>query len=222
MHPPVNFDSVVLDALLSDWLGAMQEHAVEALVVLGPDPFGPAECRNVLAAHPPRLREAAQALADATDFGFPWRDAAAPLVSWQHIAQSSQMAEQRWRRLWLAHGFQTTVRGEFPLVGGRAFEVVLFSRREFHHRAESALLAWSVLNFWPMIKKTLVEDRSILSPRERECLALALNGLTARETATQLACAERTVTFHLANAMVKLKVDSKLAAIQRACWLGVL
>lgn len=222
MPTPVNFDSVVLDGLLSDWLTAMRGHAVEALVVLGPNPFGSAHCRDVLAAHPPRLSEAARALADATDFGAPWRESTAPLVSWQHIAQSAQLAEHRWRRLWLAHGFQTTVRVEFPLVGGRAFEVFLFSPREFHHRAEAALLAWSVLNFWPMIKKTLIEDRCVLSPRERECLARALDGMTARETAQHLACTERTVNFHLANAMVKLRVDSKLAAIQRACWLGVL
>lgn len=179
MPTPVNFDSVILDGLLSDWLTAMREHAVEALVVLGPDPYGSAQGRNVLAAHPPRLGEAARALAVATDFGAPWRENTAPLVSWQHIAQSAQLAENRWRRLWLAHGFQTTVRVEFPLIGGRAFEVFLFSPREFHHRAEAALLAWSVLNFWPMIKKTLVEDRCLLSPRERECLARALDGMTA-------------------------------------------
>jgi len=30
------------------------------------------------------------------------------------------------------------------------------------------------------------------------------------------------VNYHLANAMGKLRVDNKLAAIQRACWLGVI
>jgi LuxR family transcriptional regulator, quorum-sensing system regulator SolR len=64
--------------------------------------------------------------------------------------------------------------------------------------------------------------RSTLSPRERECLVLAFNGRTARETSQQLHCAERTVNYHLANAMAKLKVDNKMAAIQRACWLGAI
>ncbi|HEY1226009.1 MAG TPA: LuxR C-terminal-related transcriptional regulator, partial [Ramlibacter sp.] len=50
----------------------------------------------------------------------------------------------------------------------------------------------------------------------------AFQGLTARETAGLLQCAERTVNYHLANAMGKLKVDNKLAAIQRACWLGAI
>jgi LuxR family quorum-sensing system transcriptional regulator SolR len=30
------------------------------------------------------------------------------------------------------------------------------------------------------------------------------------------------VNYHLANAMAKLGVDNKLAAVQRACWLGAL
>ena len=61
-----------------------------------------------------------------------------------------------------------------------------------------------------------------LSPRERECLVLAFQGMTARETGQRLRCSERTVNYHLANAMGKLKVDNKLAAIQRACWIGAL
>jgi LuxR family transcriptional regulator, quorum-sensing system regulator SolR len=67
-----------------------------------------------------------------------------------------------------------------------------------------------------------VNARSTLSPRERECLVLAFQGMTARETADVLRCGERTVNYHLANAMRKLKVDNKLAAIQRACWLGAI
>ena len=37
-----------------------------------------------------------------------------------------------------------------------------------------------------------------------------------------LQCTERTVNYHLANAMAKLKVDNKMAAIQRACWMGAI
>ena len=61
-----------------------------------------------------------------------------------------------------------------------------------------------------------------LSPRERECLMLAFNGLTARESSMQMTCTERTVNYHLANAMAKLRVENKLAAIQRACWIGAI
>lgn len=222
MHLPVNFDSLVLDAVLSDWVQALREFAVESVVVLGPDPFGGPTQRRVLALHPPSLLEAARALADSEDFGAPWRDSNAPLVAWQHVAKSAFESGSRWRRLWLAHGFQSVVRVAFALPGSRAFECFLFSPREFHDRAEAAPLAWSVLNLWPLLRSTLVQAQAVLSPRERECLALAFDGLTARESADRLACSERTVNYHLANAMAKLQVDNKLSAIQRACWLGAL
>ncbi|MCJ7799118.1 MAG: helix-turn-helix transcriptional regulator [Polaromonas sp.] len=61
-----------------------------------------------------------------------------------------------------------------------------------------------------------------MSPRELACLRLAFEGLTARESGEALLCSERTVNFHLAHTMSKLKVDNKLAAVQRACWFGLI
>ncbi|WP_367181224.1 LuxR C-terminal-related transcriptional regulator [uncultured Ramlibacter sp.] len=222
MQLPVNFDSASLDGILSDWASALREFSVEAVAVLGPDPFGTIEDRQVMAVHPPLVADAATALAESRDFGAPWRDSDAPLVAWQHIAKSDQLASSRWRLLWLAHGFQTVVRVEFTLPAGRAFECFMFSPRELTDRSEAASLAWSALNIWPVIRRCIAQERSTLSPRERECLVLAFQGMTARETGQRLRCSERTVNYHLANAMGKLKVDNKLAAIQRACWIGAL
>lgn len=222
MGIPVNFDSVSLDGILSDWVAALREFSVEAVVVLGPDPFGGSDDRQVVAVHPPLAAEAAAALAESRDFGARWRDSDAPLVAWQTIAKSDPLHASRWRTLWLAHGYQTLVRVEFPLPAGRAFECFMFSPRELTDRAEAALMAWSALNIWPLVKRSIATARSRLSPRERECLELAFQGKTARETAQELHCSERTVNYHLANAMSKLKVDNKMAAIQRACWLGAL
>ncbi len=219
---PVNFDSVSLDGILSDWLAALREFSVEAVVILGPDPFGSNEDRQVVAVHPPFLSDAARALAESRDFGAPWRDSDAPLVAWQYIAKSDHLASSRWRQLWLAHGYQTVVRVEFSLPAGRAFECFMFSPRELTDRAEAAALAWSALNIWPLVKRSIAQARSTLSPRERECLVLAFEGLTARESSQRLSCTERTVNYHLANAMAKLKVDNKMAAIQRACWIGAI
>ena len=42
---PVNFDSVSLDGILSDWIAALREFSVEAVVILGPDPFGGSDDR---------------------------------------------------------------------------------------------------------------------------------------------------------------------------------
>jgi LuxR family transcriptional regulator, quorum-sensing system regulator SolR len=222
MALPVNFDSVSLDGLLSDWLMALREFSVEAVCVLGPDPFGSSEDRQVVAVHPPIVGDAAQALAESGDFGAPWRESDAPLVAWQYIAKSEHLNSSRWRLLWLAHGFQTVVRVEFSLPAGRAFECFMFSPRQLTDRAEAASLVWSALNIWPLVKRSIGEARSTLSPRERECLVLAFQGLTARESSQRLHCSERTVNYHLANAMGKLKVDNKMAAIQRACWLGAI
>ena len=219
---PANFDSVSLDGVISDWLSALREFSVEALMVLGPDPFAGQEDRLVLAIHPPRLLDAAEALAESRDFGAPWRDSDAPLVAWQDISKSAFENLGRWRRLWLAHGYQSVVRIAFPVTVGRAFECYLFSPRQWHDRSEAALLAWSALNIWPLLKRALAEARSPLSPRELECLSLAFQGMTARESGEQLACSERTVNFHLSTAMTKLRVDNKLAAIQRACWFGLI
>ena len=88
--------------------------------------------------------------------------------------------------------------------------------------AEAAALVWSALNIWPLFKRTMAAASSPLSPRESECLALAFEGLTARQTGERLRCTERTINYHMANAMAKLKVDNKMSAIQRACWLGVI
>ena len=222
MQLPANFDSVHLDGIMSDWLSALGEFSVEAVVVLGPDPFASQESRLVLALHPPRLLEAAHALATSQDFGAPWRDSDAPLVAWQDISRSAFGDLGRWRRLWLAHGFQSVVRIAFPLTVGRAFECYLFSARQWPDRTEPSQLAWSALNIWPLVKRALAQARNPLSPRELECLDLAFQGMTARKTGDMLACSERTVNFHLANAMNKLKVDNKLAAIQRACWFGLI
>lgn len=208
--------------MLSDWLSALGEYSVEAVAVLGPDPFGDKEDRLAVAVYPPVFADAAQALAKSREFGASWRDSDAPLVAWQHIAKSDQLSANRWRLLALAHGYQTVIRVEFSLPAGRAFECFMFSPRELNDRSEAASLVWSALNIWPVIKRAIANARCTLSPRERECLMLAFEGKTARQSGRVLGCTDRTVNFHIANAMAKLKVDNKLAAIQRACWLGVM
>lgn len=207
---------------MSDWLLALREFSVEAIVVLGPDPFAGPRQRLVLALHPPRLLEAARVLAEGQDSDMAQGDAHAPLVSWQLIAQPAPDDPCRWRRLWLGCGYQSVLRIEFPLVGERAFEVYLFSPRQWNDRREAAALAWSAFNVWPLVKQAVADARNPLSPRELESLKLAFQGMTARASGEIMACSERTVNFHLANAMNKLQVESKLAAVQRACWYGLI
>lgn len=222
MQLPVNFDSATLDGMLSHWLGALHEFAVEGVMILGPDPYGGPDERRALAFHPPFIADAAAELASSRDFGAGWRASDAPLVAWQHIAKGEPGEVARWRALLRERKLRTLVRVEFPLPGGRAFECFLFSPREFTNRSEAALLVWSALSIWPMVKRAVAEAHCPLTPTEIRCLELAFDGLTARESAVVLECRERTVNYHVAQAMGKMHVDSKMAAIQRACWFGAL
>lgn len=56
-------------------------------------------------------------------------------------------------------------------------------------------------------------DPPPLTAREIECIRLAALGLTTGETAQRIEVAERTVEFHLGNAMRKLGATNKLRAV---------
>jgi len=61
-----------------------------------------------------------------------------------------------------------------------------------------------------------------LTPRELECLHWAAVGKTSWEIGMVLHIAERTVVFHLQNAMSKLGTMSRQAAVVRAIALGLI
>ena len=60
-----------------------------------------------------------------------------------------------------------------------------------------------------------------LTEREREVLAVAAEGLTARQIALRLGVKERTVTTHLARIYGKLGVGNRLSAIRLAARSGL-
>jgi DNA-binding NarL/FixJ family response regulator len=60
-----------------------------------------------------------------------------------------------------------------------------------------------------------------LTEREREVLAIAAEGLTARQIADRLGVRERTITTHLARIYGKLGVSNRLAAIRSAARSGL-
>lgn len=61
-----------------------------------------------------------------------------------------------------------------------------------------------------------------LSAREAEVLRWTADGKTASEVAEILNISERTVNFHIANAVAKLRTPNKAAAVVRAVMLGLL
>lgn len=222
MHTPANFDNLVLDSLLLDWIGALKPYSVDSLIVMGPAVTGAPRDRWLHAVYPPKILDLAQALAVSNDFGYDWQSSDSPMVAWQTISRGIYADLTRWRLLALGHGLQSMVRVEFPLPRSRAFECFMFTPQAIHERADAAALVWSAMNIWPRIKRALADSVCPLSRREKECLELAFDGLTAVESAQLLDCSDRTVTYHLTNAMHKLQVDNKLAAVERACWYGVI
>jgi DNA-binding CsgD family transcriptional regulator len=219
---PARTDSPQLLELLGDWHRRLREFAVDAVVILGPDLCGGPDQRRVLGVFPPRLSDAARSLAEHYDLGTVEQEPHAPLVVWHAISQGDGLGAIPWRSDWLTHGLRSVLRIVFALPAGRAFECLLFSPLDRVERGDAASAAWSALTHWPTLRAALAKAHSPLTARELQCLALAFEGLTARASAERLACSERTVNFHLANVMAKLKVDTKMGAIQRACWLGVL
>ncbi|KQP49949.1 helix-turn-helix transcriptional regulator [Pseudorhodoferax sp. Leaf274] len=212
--------------LLREWLHALAAQDVGAIVVLGPELNGPPSERRVLAVYPLSAQQAAYALARSPDFGEGPHRHGMPAALWQPLARPLHLpqaeVDAQWRQAWLALGLQAVVRVSFGLPAGRSFDCFLFVSGELQQRSQAATLGWLAQGFWPTLRSALVAAWSPLTRREEECLRLAFDGLTARASAERMECTERTVNFHIANAMAKLGADNKMAAIQRACWLGAL
>lgn len=65
-------------------------------------------------------------------------------------------------------------------------------------------------------------DEPELTPRESEVLERVANGLSAKETASDLHIAPRTVERHVENVRLKLGARNRAHMITRAIGLGVL
>ena len=70
--------------------------------------------------------------------------------------------------------------------------------------------------------KLMPEAEVTLSKREIQVLRWTAEGKTSSEVADILRIAERTVNFHITNAIIKLNASNKTAAAIRASVLGLL
>ena len=74
-----------------------------------------------------------------------------------------------------------------------------------------------------LIAANMLPDAMIqLSSREKDVLRWTADGKTAGEIATIINITERTVNFHISNAMEKLNCINKTAATVKAALLGLL
>ncbi len=205
-------DGAPLDVVLTAWTRSVRGMAVQAVAVLGPALDAPAGAQQVLAVHPPAAAGLAQAL--ATEVQAPTD----PLLAWDNLAEAPVSP---WLAPARALGLQARLAIAQALPADVRLVAHLFSARPLEPAAAGEA-AWTALQGWPAVRRQIGARQSRLSPRERACLELAFLGLTARESAQRLQCAERTVNYHLANAMAKLGADGKQAALRRACWLGAI
>jgi DNA-binding CsgD family transcriptional regulator len=85
-------------------------------------------------------------------------------------------------------------------------------------------LHWGALHLHDAVRQVTVRESGApaerLTPRETECLRWIAKGKTSWETAQILQVTEYTVIFHANNAMRKLGVNARAAAVQRAMSLG--
>jgi DNA-binding CsgD family transcriptional regulator len=205
---------------MRDWLDSLAEYRAKGVLVLGPDPFAANDNREVVAVYPPDFRSEGIALAVSEAYGAQWRVNGGSLVAFKNLAGAAA-GHEAWVTDCLGRGVLSVVRAEIPMPFGQGFECFVFGARQFSDKKEPSALVWSAMCVWPLIKEHIVAPHFGISPREREILIAMAQGLTAKDAGKRLGCAERTVTYHLTNLMVKLKADNRAAVIQRACSLGL-
>ena len=87
--------------------------------------------------------------------------------------------------------------------------------------AELAMTRPSMAPVGHLLRRWRAGADEVLRGREKEMLRWVAEGLTDRQIAERTGITERTVNFHLNNAMGKLKVGNRTAAV-RAVALGLL
>ena len=85
------------------------------------------------------------------------------------------------------------------------------------------LAQFAHLGFTNLLSQSLIPERGYkLTPREVSVLQWSADGKTSNEISTILSISERTVNFHITNAIEKLGVSNKIAASVKAAMLGLL
>lgn len=203
------------------WLASIEEIGIETIVVIGPDPFGSASDRIVVAIYPDIHIHNATLLAAGESYGAKWRAVNSPLVAWQNLSNAGYLTDMSWALPWLEVGMLSVVRVEIPLPLGRGFECFLFAGQQLMDRAQAEAIAWRTMSAWPVFKQEVLSHRFDISPRELEAIRHTAEGATAAQTGAAMGVSTRTAQFHLNNAMNKLHAENRVAAIMRACWCGI-
>ena len=151
-------------------------------------------------------------------------------ICWDEVERSSPTVQQFFDE---ATSFGVAAGITIPIYGRRG-DIGLFSvARRWEITADKDLrteLKQRVHYFAPFIHEAI--QRTVLSadgnpiiveqltPRERDCLSMAAEGMTSGQIAEMLNVSTRTVTYHVQNATSKLGVHGRQRAIEKAVAIG--
>lgn len=117
--------------------------------------------------------------------------------------------------------------GRHPIAGislSNAMRVTEFEHfmSEWGHLAHLAALYAHTCMQMQLQQPAKTSSDTGLTSRERECLLWTSRGLSSKEIGTQLNLSNKTVDFHIANAMHKLDAATRSQAVVQAVALGLL
>lgn len=212
-------DEASLSHLIQDWIDSLSGLGVKALAILGPPSADDVHRREVWAAHPAELRQAAEILAVSDAYGPKWRATNSPALAWQNLANGSEVG---WHRSLTEDGILAVVRSDVAMPFGAGYECIALVGRHLVSRAEAFEIGWALSNCWPVMKDSVIAGRFGLTARTRAVLRVLAEGRTAKEAADHVGLKERAVHYHLSTVMQRLNAENRAAAILRACMLGIL
>lgn len=157
------------------------------------------------------------------------------MVSLQPLIWSSQSVKtQEQKEFWEeAHSYDLNVgwaQSSRDFIGTRGMLTLARSSEQLSEKEQKAQytnMYWLTQTVHSSIAK-IVNDTEFaqfnlyLTHREKEVLRWTAEGKTSAEIAQIIGVTERTVNFHLCNAMQKLNVNNKISAAIRAVMLGIL
>ncbi|MGC5701962.1 LuxR family transcriptional regulator [Pseudomonas sp. NFXW11] len=134
----------------------------------------------------------------------------------QHAPVTSYLQQHQ-----LAHGMTVPIHlpggGFASLTGLRSGSTQAALGDLQHVSGQFTLLAHALQeHLYPQLRKSLRGYPVQLTPRERECLKWAAEGMTAAEIAARLQRSVATINLHLTSAMHKLGAKNRVQAVVRA------
>ncbi|MEZ9232999.1 LuxR family transcriptional regulator [Vibrio amylolyticus] len=153
-------------------------------------------------------------------------------ILWEHINKGNGFKKEQLSIMDQASGAGLKKGFSVPIHGLRGeFGILSFSQTDLSPKTNTLyesiipytqLLIPALTDAIQRIRKAHPETLVSLTKREKECLSWVTEGKSSWEISQILGCAERTVIFHLNNAMAKLNATNRYQAISKAIIHGIL